>query len=330
MLGARLVGYLWHPWDLSGARGEGLHWVHAGLAVTGPDLPTERLRLLSAGALFHLGRAEFAAAAELTHEQLSLARAVGAREWEGDALASDATMAWAGGQFDRAQQLYEDAVAASLDGGDIWRAALEEAQLARLHRDRGEPDAARTMASRARDHAGASGEEVACGLALDVLASVEQRWGDPSTARRLVDQALTHFRHVCYLEGEASATCVAGRIALSSHDVRRAGEAFELSLRLCRRIGHRSGSATALEGLAGVAEAAADAEWALLLLGAAASLRADIGSPLTGATLSEHLYLRRRLVGRLGADVADRILRRGAALPLDAVLGGAQDPFLGT
>ncbi len=324
-LGAGLVGCLWHPWDLSGARGEGLHWVQAGLDATGPDLPTERLRLLSAGALFHLGRAEFAAVTDLTREQLALARAIGARAWEGDALASNATMAWACGQFDRAQQLYEDAVAASLDGGDIWRAALAEAQLARLHRDRGEPDAARAVAARARDHAEASGEETACGLALDVLASVEQRWGDASTARRLVDQALTHYRHVGYLEGEASATYVAGRVALSSHDLVHAREAFEHALRLCRRIGHRGGSVTALEGLAGVAAAGVDSEWAVLLLGAAAAARKEIGSPLTGVARPEHLHVRQRLIDQLGHDLADRTLRRGAGLSLDALLDAGRD-----
>jgi predicted ATPase/DNA-binding SARP family transcriptional activator len=329
-LGARLVGCLWHPWDLRGARGEGLHWVRAGLEATGPHLPTERLGLLSAGALFHLGRAEFAAAADLTREQLTLARTAGARGWEGDAMASEATMAWARGEFDHAQQLYEDAVAASLDGGDVWRASLEEAQLARLHRDRGEPDAARAAGCRARDHAEHLGEELARGLALDVLSSVEQRWGDPATARRLIDQALTHYRHVGYLEGEASASCGAGRGALRAHDLGPARDAFEHSLSLCRRIGHRGGSATALEGLAEVAAAADDDEWAVLLLGAAAALREQIGTPLTGVATAQHLRVRRRLIDRLGPDLADRTLRRGADLPLDALLDGGRDRFVGS
>jgi tetratricopeptide (TPR) repeat protein len=295
----------------------------------GADRPQERLPLLSAGALFHLGRGEFAAVAALTGEQLALARATGTRGWEGDALASDATVAWARGQFDRAQQLYEDAVTASLAGGDLWRAALEEAQLARLHRDRDEPDAARAVAARARDHAEEVGEELARGLSLAVLASLEQRWGDVGTARRLIEDALTHYRNTGYLEGEASAEHVAGRVALSSQDLDGARDAFEHSLRLCRRIGHRGGSATAVEGLADVAAAAGAGERALLLLGAAAALREQIGTPLTGGAVAARLEQRRRFVDRLGPELFDRTLRRGARLQLDALLDGERDRLVG-
>jgi predicted ATPase len=324
LVGARLIACLWHPWDLRGLRGEGLHWVGAGLQAVGADRPLERLPLLSAGALFHLGRGEFAAVAELTVEQLALARATTTPAWQGDVLASDATVAWARGQFDRAQQLYEDAVAASLAGGDHWRAATAEAQLARLHRDRDEPDAARAIASRARDHAEEVGEALARGLSIDVLASVEQRWGDAAAARRLVADALTHYRELGYLEGEASAHHVAGRIALGSSDLMGAKEAFGHSLRLCRRIGHRGGSAAALEGLADAAADAGDDERAVLFLGAASALRDEIGTPLTGSAGAQRLELRRRLVDRLGPELVDRILRRGARLRLDVLLDDAR------
>ena len=132
-----------------------------------------------------------------------------------------ATVAWARGAFDRAQQLYEDGVAASLAAGDLWRAAMEEAQLARLHRDRREPDAARALADRAAEHADAVGEELARGLARDVAASIEHRWGDRTVAKRLAAEALAHYRLVGYREGEASALHLSGRIALADGDTRR-------------------------------------------------------------------------------------------------------------
>lgn len=276
-LGARLVGCLWHYWDLRGVREEGLHWVHAALAAIGGDRPLERLPLLSAGALLHIGRAEFESTAQLAGEQLSLARRIGARAWEGDALSMMATIAWARSRFDRAQQLYEDAVAASLADADVWRAAMAEAQLARLHRDRNEPDAARAVALRSLSHAEQVGEELARGLALDVLASVEHRWGNAAQARRLVEQALAHYRLVDYREGEASALHLAGRIALDAHEPDHARAAFERSLRLCQQIGHRAGTAAALEGLADVV--ATDGEETTRLLDAASAVRAEIGVP---------------------------------------------------
>ena len=195
---------LWHYWDVRGSRGEGLRWLAAALATVGPERP-ERMALLSAAALLHLGRAEFAATEALATEQGELAVRAGDRRWEGDALGLRATVAWARGAFDRAQQLYEDGVAASLAAGDIWRAAMAEAQLARLHRDRREPDAARALADRAAAHADAVGEELARGLARDVAASIEHRWGDRAVAKRLAAEALAHYRLVGYREGEASA-----------------------------------------------------------------------------------------------------------------------------
>lgn len=276
-LGARLGGCLWHYWDLRGARDEGLYWVHRGLGAVGPDRPAERLPLLSAGALLHVGRAEFEATENLAREQLTLARAVGAPAWEGDALAMTGTVAWARGRFDRAQQLYEDGIAASVTAGDLWRAAMAEAQLARLHRDRNEPDVARTVALRSLAHADEVGEALARGLSRDVLASLEQRWGDAVAARRLVEEALTHYRLVEYREGEASAQHLAGRIALASHELDAARAAFRRSLRLCRRIGHRAGTVAALEDLAAVATAAADDDAATRLTATASALRTEIG-----------------------------------------------------
>jgi predicted ATPase len=299
-LGAQLVGCLWHLWDLRGARGQGLHWVHAGLDAIGTDRPAQRLPLLSAGALFHLGRADFDAVAALANEQLALARASGAEDWAGDALAMAASVAWARGDFAQAHWLYEDAVAASLAGGDLWRASMEQAQLARLHRDRQQLATARAVALRALAHAREVGEDLACGLALDVLASLEQRRDDVPAARRLVQEALAHYRRVGYVEGEASALHLSGRLALAAHEPEPAREAFERSLHLCRRIGHRAGTATALEGLAGLAAMVDDDEDAVLLLGAATALRREIGVPVSADVAAELWRERAAVSQRLG------------------------------
>jgi len=277
-VGTRMVGCLWHYWDLRGARSEGLQWVHTALDAVGTETPVQRLPLLSAGALLHIGCADFDATAELAGEQLILARRTGQRMWEGDALSMTATIAWARGRFDRAQQLYEDAVIATLAGGSVWRAAMAEAQLARLHRDRNEPDAARAVALQSLAHARQVGEELAHGLALDVLASIEHRWGAVAEARRLVEEALVHYRLVDYREGEASALHLAGRIALGAGEPARARVAFEHSLMLCKQIGHRAGTAVAMEGLAD-ATAAADGVEADRLRAAASKLRVEIGVP---------------------------------------------------
>jgi len=293
---------LWHYWDVRGSRSEGLRWLGAALAVVGPDRP-ERMALLSAAALLHLGRAEFAATEVLAGEEGELAVRCGDRRWEGDALSLRATVAWARGAFDRAQQLYEDGVAASLAAGDLWRAAMEEAQLARLHRDRREPDAARALADRAAEHADAVGEELARGLARDVAASIEHRWGDRTVAKRLAAEALAHYRLVGYREGEASALHLSGRIAIADGDHRRATRQLGRALRVYRRIGHRAGVAAALTSLADVAElSAADSAGH-----AESGPRAEAGAPSTSnapATPATPADGVRPTAARLRADAA--------------------------
>lgn len=240
----RLVTVLWHYWDLRGTRDEGLRRVHSALSRTkGAD----RLALLSSATLFHLGRWEFPEAVRLAGDQLALARAHGAAGWEGNALAMLATVDWARGRFDRARQRYEDAITASDRGGDPWRAALEQAQLARLHRDRAEPDAARAQAICAIDRADAVGEPLARGLARDVMASIEHRWGRADVAQRLLDDALGHYREVGYQEGEASAWHLAGLIAA---DPQASRAALRAALRIYARIGHRAGRLAVLDALA--------------------------------------------------------------------------------
>jgi predicted ATPase/DNA-binding SARP family transcriptional activator len=242
---ARLVNVLWHYWDLRGTRDEGLRRVHGALTRT--TRAADRLPLLSSATLFHLGRWEIPEAVRLAGEQLTLARAHDAAGWEGNALAMLATVDWAQGRSDLARQRYEDAIAASDRGGDLWRAALEQAQLARLHRDRSEPDAARAQGVRAIARADAVGEPLARGLARDVMASIEHRWGEAGVAQSLLDDALGCYREVGYLEGEASAWHLAG---LNATDPDASRSTLRTALRIYTRIGHRAGRLAVLEALA--------------------------------------------------------------------------------
>ena len=127
---------------------------------------------------------------------------------------------------------------------------------------------------------------MALGLALDVLASVEHRWGDETEAGRLVAEALAHYRGVRYREGEASALSLAGAIAQRAGRAADARDSFRAALELCRRIGHRAGTAGALEGLADVASASGAADEATVLRTEAAALRAEIGVPRLAARLA--------------------------------------------
>jgi hypothetical protein len=162
---------------------------------------------------------------------------------------------------------------------------------------RGEPDAARAVARHALAPAGTVGEDTARGLARDVLASIEQRWGDTREAARLAVEALALYRAENYREGEASALHLTGRIALGASRCDEARAAMHAALHLCGR-GDRAGMAEALEGLAEVAVKADAPDEAAARRAEAARLRAETGIPRLAddeSVISRRLARERRL-----------------------------------
>ncbi|HUQ62462.1 MAG TPA: BTAD domain-containing putative transcriptional regulator [Acidimicrobiales bacterium] len=317
-LGVRLAGLLWHVWDLSGARAEGLHWLRAGLRVV--DRPEARMELLGPAALLHLGLAELEAARELSAEELDLARRVGDKRWEGDALTRLGTVAWATGDLGAAESCYRDAISALDDAGDPWRSAIAQVHLARVYRDSGELAKAKETAHQASVSSGIVNEDTVVGFALDILASIMHALGQSDSASALAEEALVRYRAVGYREGEASALHLAGTLLLARDALHPAAETFAAALELCRRMGHRAGIATNLEGLARVMGTAGQDRTAAALLGAARAQRDAIGlaQPAPERRASERESA--RLVERLGPNEMEEASRHGTEMSLDELL----------
>jgi tetratricopeptide (TPR) repeat protein len=321
--GARMAGLLWHVWDLSGARSEGLHWLDAGLHVVDSTHPDGRMPLLAAAALLRLGLGDFGAADELAAEQLELARVVGNRRWEGDAMTRLGTVAWARGDLETARPLYMQAVEVLGAADDPWRMAIAQVHLARLHRDSGELSGAKQTAEVALSHARRVGEDTVLGFALDVLASIIHQLQQFELATQLVEEALAHYRAVGYREGEASGLQMAGRLLLERGGNEAAGETFRDALELCLRIGHRAGIAASLEGLGEVIAATGDDHGAAAFLGAAAARREAIGVPMPTKECLAQDKDSMRLRTRLGAEQLERAWQRGADMSLHDLLRAA-------
>jgi len=234
-LGARMAALLWHPWDLAGARAEGLHWIDAGLQATGASEPERRLRLLAAATLLRLGLGETSTARGLATEQLGLARAHGDRRWEGDALTRTGMIAWTCGDLPTATIHLGQAVDALRAAQDRWRESIALAHLARVRRDARQLPAAQATAEGALAAARLVGEDTALGFALDILGSVLHQRGRSDQAGELVAEALTHYRAIGYREGEASALQATGRLLLDRSAPDAARQAFGSALKLCLR-----------------------------------------------------------------------------------------------
>ena len=226
---------------------------------------------------------------------------------------------WARGDFEHAQQVIEESLAACLAAGQVWYTTQLEYLLARVLRDTGDLTAAETVAARALSRAGELGEDQVLGLCADLSASLARRRGELESARSLAADALVHYRATGYQEGEASAVSEAGRLALDAGDAGAATAAFAQALVLFRRMGHRAGVAAAIEGHARVLGVVGDASGAAALWGGASALRRQIGAPLPAVEQAEQERELRRLAQMLGADAVDLALTRGATLSLDAL-----------
>jgi tetratricopeptide (TPR) repeat protein len=319
-LGARMAALLWHPWDLAGARAEGLHWIDAGLQVVESSEPERRMQLLAAATLLRLGLGDIDTARGLAAEQLGLARAHGDRRWEGDALTRAGMIAWTRGDLPAAAIHFRQAVDALCAAQDRWRESIALAHLARVRRDARELPAAQATAEEALAAARLAGEDTVLGFALDILGSVLHQRGRSGPAGELAEEALAHYRAIGYREGEASALQATGRLLLDRGDPDAATQAFGSALELCLRLGHRGGITASLEGLAQAFLTSGEDAQAAVFFGAAAAQRDLLGAPAPAAQRRALDEVRTRLLASLGAGQLQRATRRGAETDVEDLL----------
>ncbi|MGI5242084.1 BTAD domain-containing putative transcriptional regulator [Dactylosporangium sp. CA-139066] len=329
-LGARMAALLWHPWDLAGARTEGLHWIDAGLGVVSGSEPGRRMRLLAAATLLRLGLGEIDTAHALAAEQLRLARSHADRQWEGDALTRLGMIAWTRGDLPAATAHLEHAVDALRAARDRWREAIALAHLARVRRDAPQLPAAQSAAEAALAVARRVGEDTALGFSLDILGSIMQQRGRPDRAGDLAEEALARYRAIGYREGEASALQAAGRLLLDRGDRDAARHTFCNALELCMRFGHRGGIAASLDGLARTALAGGEDVQAAVLVGAAAAQRNLLGESPPAAKRQTQETVWTRLLAGLGAEELQRATRRGADANLEDLIQAQRAAPVGT
>jgi predicted ATPase/DNA-binding SARP family transcriptional activator len=319
-LGARMAALLWHPWDLAGARAEGLHWIDSGLQVVEASEPERRMRLLAAATLLRLGLGEIDVARKLATEQLGLARAHRDRRWEGDALTRIGMIAWTRGDLPAATIHLRQAVDALRAAQDMWRESFALAHLARVRRDALELPAAQETAQEALAVARLVGEDTVLGFALDILGSVLHQRGGSSPAGELAEEALAHYRAIGYREGEASALQATGRLLLDRGDPDAARKAFASALTLCLRLGHRGGIAASLDGLAQAFLAGGADAQAAVFFSAASAQRDLLGAPQPAEQRRALDEVRARLRASLGAGQLQQATRRGAETDVEELL----------
>ena len=156
--------------------------------------------------------------------------------------------------------------------------------------------------------------------ALGNLAHVERLRGDITSARRRADEAIEIRRSLGARHGLAMALYAGAMTAFADGDLSRSRIDTQEALRICDDLGDRQGIATTLEHLASIATAEHDPRTAVLLIGAAQTIRETIGFPRDeqrNAVIADTLH---QAEDEIGQDGVHNLEAEGAVMPLPHVI----------
>jgi len=243
------------------------------------DDPTSELRLVSALWRFWWLRGELAEGRSRLEHAIERSAAA-APALVAQACAGAAGIAWSQGEPARARELASQGLRASGPDPDGAVTAIYcHTVLGLIGRDDGDYERARNHLQQSQAIAASLGREPDVNVAKMNLGSVAFEAGEYEAAVTLWQEVLAYHRERGADEGTAIALL---NLGLAAHRLGGAGDAnerFEEAERLFDRIGFREYQVHALHGLAAVAAVESRGREAAQLLGRAASLLAESGSP---------------------------------------------------
>jgi tetratricopeptide (TPR) repeat protein len=230
------------------------------------------------------------------------------------ALDAAAMLAFRQGDYDEAERLWEECLAARRELGDTVGVGRTLGELGSVAAVRGDLPRARALFAESVELLRAVGfPRLHVGIAN--LASVASDEGDYDAAVAGFEDALAAARAVGDAEGAAHALFNLGTVERVRRGPAAATGPLLESLRLSRELGYHENVGYVLGALADVD---ADARRAARLLGAAQSVLEKIGAGVQPAVAVRHELSRERLREALGEEQLEAALAEGRALDADA------------
>jgi predicted ATPase/DNA-binding winged helix-turn-helix (wHTH) protein len=258
-----------------------------------------------ATALTNLGwlaqhQSDYAEARALFEESLTLRRAL--EDTRGVAF-SLALLGWAWskqGAYSHAAGLLEEAVTLFQDVGMQQLRAFASSLRAEVAHAQGEDGYAAALLEESVTLFRDIGDKWGLALALTTLGTVAHTQGDARQAMAFYEESLALRRAIGDQWGIASALSRLATVAHTQGDARQAMALYEESLALRTALEDKHGMAECFEGMAEIAGAQHYLERSARLLGAAETLRATIGAPLSPrerARVERHVSVARAGLG---------------------------------
>ncbi len=281
------------------------------------------LCLAAAIGWYHYTRGDLGHGQALVDEVLSLATAKEDSAGPGNATAGGldgvlivgGILAWATGEFGRAQDLLLRALERSEGRDDMRRAAIACAFLGHVARASGDWETSADWHQRAEADFRKGGNTQGVAWARHDLGLLARDRGDLRSATHLLRASLRDFRELDYAWAVAWSAWGLGTTLSVQGQLAEARQLLAEALRTYTAVNDPRGVAQCQEALAYVASEQAHYETAARLIGAAAALRARVAAGPPDAEQARSSAVERVLVRALGQQDADRLIHAGRTMP---------------
>ena len=240
-----------------------------------------RIRAAIGAGVLARSQGDYDRAEQLLDEATALARHRGATEDVALAVLNSGIVAEHRGRYDGAASLFEESLALYETVGSQRGVGHALSGLGNVALDRGDPAAATSHFEQALAAFKRLEDHWSIALACTNLGWVAHLGGDAVRARTWYSHSLAAHRRLGHERGIANTLGNIARVARMEDDWRSATAFLEEALLLFRRLGERRGVAECLGELAAIAAAEEQPGRAARLFAAAAALRDAIGAPLS-------------------------------------------------
>ena len=181
------------------------------------------------------------------------------------------------GQRDRAEEFYQDALAAARLSGNEAYIAQSLRGLGAMRYIKLDLGTARELINEAIDISRRTGDDFGLAASLARLGDISSVEGDLSAGRELTTRSLSIFRRLGYLEGISAKLYNLGAVLFLDGDKELAAKCFEEAYEVAREIGEKINTRLIFDGFAAIAAEAGEHVLAAKLSGVAQGLGATIG-----------------------------------------------------
>jgi predicted ATPase/DNA-binding SARP family transcriptional activator/Tfp pilus assembly protein PilF len=273
----RLAAALWWFWWARGHLSEGRAWLEHVLAAS-DDAPVEiRARALYGAGSLAEAQGDYERATQQHEEALALYRVAGDQEGIADALASLGQMARDQGNYDEAVRLLDEALATCRAAGDRRGAAYALIELGTVASYRGGGQLALALYTEGLEALRTSRDPRGYAAALTNVATMTFVQGDLERAAPLYEEALTLWRDLGDEQGRATVLTNLGEIMHHRGDLEQAVTLYRDALPIYQQAGDRRNAAAVLANLGQAARDRGDLPTAASLLAGSADIYRAIG-----------------------------------------------------